>query len=338
MARIAAQWFDGRSARAQPVEVWLDDAGLHFGDQLAPRAGLTWPERQRHGQRQILLPGGGVLVFTDGPAFDAWALASGRHEAAVVGWQQSWCLTLMALVLLLAVLAVGWRWGLPWAVDHVVALTPVQTERVLGSHVLESLDQALLKPSQLKRAQQQRIEARFAAAIDAALDAGAMPAIQSYTLHFRDGGKALGPNAFALPGGDIVVTDALVELLADTPDGISGVLAHELGHVQRRHALRHTLRASAVGVVAGFIVGDFSSLLAGAPALLASQAYSRDFEREADAYARTLLRGAGLDAAVMVVFFERVARRADATQGDAISIAISSHPADAERIRFFQER
>jgi Zn-dependent protease with chaperone function len=337
--RLSADWFDGRSARARPVDVWLDGPTLHYGEQSTPAAGLTWPERQRHGQRQILLPGGGLLSFADAPAFDAWAQASGRADSVVVRWQQSWRLALLSLVLLVAGLAAGYRWGLPWAVDTAVAALPQPAERTLGEHLLASLDKEWLKPSKLDAAQQRAWRERWTNTLALAAVARGPELPAQFEIHFRDGGKALGPNAFALPGGGIVITDALLELLADEPDAVMTVLAHELGHVRHRHGLRLMLRAGAVGVVASVIVGDFSTLLAAAPAVLASNAYSRDNEREADFYGRALARAGGVDTSRMAVFFQRLAEKHKATvENNPMAIAISTHPADAERVKFFSER
>lgn len=335
--RLTADWFDGRSARARPVEVWLEGVTLHFGDQSVPLRGATWPERQRHGQRQILLPGGGLLSFADAEAFEAWARSSGRVDSAVVRWQQSWRLAVLSLVLLVALLLAGWRWGLPWAVDTVVDALPLSAERSLGEHVLGSLDREWLKPSQLSKAQRQAWQSRWATTMVQAQARGGPAVPERFEIHFRDGGKSLGPNAFAMPGGDIVITDALLELLADEPDAVMTVLAHELGHVQHRHGLRLMLRAGAVSVVASVIVGDFSVLLAAAPAMLAGNAYSRDSEREADLYGRTLARAGGVDTSRMGVFFERLAKKHATVDNNPVAIAFSTHPADAERVKFFSE-
>lgn len=336
--RLTADWFDGRSARPQPVQAWIDRGELHFDDQHVPLARLTWPERQRHGQRQILLPDGGVLSFGDAAAFDAWALASGRRDSLVVRWQQSWRLAALALLLLVTGLAAGYRWGLPWAVDVAVDVMPRSVELRIGEHVMSSLEGDWLKPSELSPEAQQAWRERWAGMIGRARAAGAVPVPGDFEIHIRDGGKRLGPNAFALPGGDIVITDALLELLADEPDAVTTVLAHELGHVHHRHGLRLMLKASAVGIVASVVVGDFSALLAAAPALLASNGYSRDSEREADVYARALARAGGADTSRMAVFFERLAKEHARVEDNLVAIAFSSHPADAERVKFFSER
>ena len=120
-----------------------------------------------------------------------------------------------------------------------------------------------------------------------------MYAIRSYydqtpvTLHFRNA-PDIGANAFALPGGDVVVTDGLVEL-ATSPEQVAAVVAHELGHVAHRHGLRNMVQASILAALVSYWTGDFSSLAtAGATAVL-SAAYSRDFEREADDYGADLV-------------------------------------------------
>lgn len=250
-------------------------------------------------------------------------------------WQQSWHLAVLSLVLLLAGLAAAYRWGQPWAVDAAVTALPASAEQAIGTQALKGLDGDWLRPSKLPAGQQRAWRERWAAALAQARGSGA--ALPSrFEFHIRDGGKALGPNAFALPGGDIVITDALLELLHDEPDAVMTVLAHELGHAQHRHGLRLVLHAGAIGIVASVIVGDFSTLLAAAPAILASNAYSRGHEREADAYGRALARAGGADTSRMAVFFQRLAEQHKATVDDhPVAIAFSTHPADAERVKFF---
>ena len=338
--RLAADYFDGSSARAHRVTAWVDEDQLHWAGEGAPASSVpkrsaVWPERQRHGQRHVQLPDGGVLVFVDASAFDAWAAAAGQGDGAVVRWQQSWRLTSLAVVLFVACLLAFWRWGIPAAANVAVAWLPEAVDVEIGQRSLAYIDGRWLAPSRLDAEVQADVQARFAAALDAARPAlGLQPA---HRILFRDGGK-LGPNAFALPGGDIVVTDALVKLLQDEPQALVGVIAHELGHVKLRHGMRQATQAAGLGLIAGLVLGDFSFLLASAPALLAQMDYSRDFEREADVNARDLLRAAGIDPRVMVVFFERVEKEAGADERPLLPIALSSHPATGERIRFFSQR
>jgi len=111
-------------------------------------------------------------------------------------------------------------------------------------------------------------------------------------LQFRD----TAPNALALPGGTIVVTDGLVKLFRADERLLAAVIAHELGHVHHRHSLRHLLEGSASALIVGALVGDVSgvsTLTVNAPILLSTLHYTRESEREADQYAFDLLRRDG---------------------------------------------
>lgn len=332
--RLQLDYFDGHSARAQAAEIWLSDGHLHLSAgaeaQYAARD-VRWPERQRHGQRQVQLPDGGLLSCADAAAWDAWAQGSGLRDTVTVRWMQSWRHVLLAMALLLAFLFACWRWGAPLAADLIVRALPASAEQQIGSQSLDYLDQHWLKPSTVDTSRREQIARRF----ERLVAASPADAPLRYQLHFRAGDRLLGPNAFALPGGEIVLTDALVELLHDSPEALQGVLAHELGHVQHRHGLRMAVQAGLVGALGGLVVGDFSALLAGLPALLAQQAYSRDFEREADAQAHRMLSRAGLSPRVMLQFFERIA--AIEARQTGVPALLSSHPATPERIAFFSQ-
>lgn len=330
---LDAEYFDGRSARAVPVQLRRDgDELLIRGEALERRVALRslrWPERTRHGPRVAELADGASLHCADAAAWDRFAQHCGRGDSAVVRAQQSWRWVLASLIATAVLLAALYQWGVPAAARAALVLIPPSVDRAVGETALQSLDEQLLQPSRVADDQQQRTRAAFARAL-AAQPAGSVPA---YRIVFRS--SRLGANAFALPDGTIVLTDELFVLVGGDADTLTGVLAHELGHVRRRHGLRLVLQAGAVGVLAGAVLGDFSALLAGAPVLLGQAAYSRDAEREADAEAVQVLRAAGLSPAVMVGFFEKIAKAQ--RHGDGLGIAIASHPADAERIRFFRD-
>ena len=347
---LPADYFDGVSARARRVELRLRGGTLYVdGDGIAlrlPRAEVRWPERTRHGARIAHLRAGGAVQAFDVQAWDAWVRERGVGESVVVKAQQNWRSTLVAVLLLVLLAGAGYRWGVPWLARAALAALPASVDGAIGDAVLRSFDGRLLRPSTVDPARQQQLRAAFAQAL-----ARTEPALARvpHELRFyaspRPGGDAkarspLGPNAFALPGGVIVVTDEMLQLLQGRDDVLIGVLGHELGHVRRRHGMRLLVQATLIGTAAGIAWGDFSSVLAAAPALLGQSAYSRDFEREADADAIALLRANGLSPAVMAELFERLAAQRPATAGERgfdLGIALASHPADAERIRRFRE-
>ncbi len=339
---LPALYFDGQVAAGRPVRLMLQAdqlvAQLDEGSALRwPLAAVQWPERTRHGQRTLHLAEGGLIQCADANAFDAWRQAAGgatAHESWVVRAQQNWRLTLGALALLVALGFAGYRYGVPLLAEGVVAALPASADAAVGEAALAQIEQRWLKPSTLPPARQAELRAAFTTMLQQA-DAGSVTPV--WRLEFRAAGESLGPNAFALPGGVIVLTDALVALLAGADDALLGVLAHEMGHVRLRHGMRSVVQVTLISAVTSVALGDFSAVLAGAPVLLAQTAYSRAFEREADAEAARMLAASGRDPAVMVEFFERLQASAGGKGRDAPPIAIASHPADAERIAFFRD-
>ncbi len=133
-------------------------------------------------------------------------------------------------------------------------------------------------------------------------------------------------NAFALPGGHVVVFTGLLRA-TESAEELAGVLAHEIGHVEMRHSLRKMIHGLGWRAVLGVALWDFSGGIWGDMAgELGRLSYSRDLEIEADREAVKLLRRTGLPAEGMARFFERMER-----QGKAIPALLSTHPSDLER-------
>lgn len=134
-------------------------------------------------------------------------------------------------------------------------------------------------------------------------------------------------NAFAAPGGQVVILSALLEE-AETPEEVAGVLAHEIGHVERRDPMRQALRAAGATGLLTMVFGD----LAGAAVVsehLLTAAYSREAEVEADRFALETLAAANVDAAGFANFFARIE---GLEAGDiALSERLSTHPASSWR-------
>lgn len=139
-------------------------------------------------------------------------------------------------------------------------------------------------------------------------------------------------NAFALPGGPIVVYTGLLRA-AERPEQLAGVLAHEMAHVSKRHGMRRI--AQSIGVIAAIqlLLGDLSGLAAVAVEVLregAINSYSRDQEREADREGVRMLIAAAIDPRGLADFFALLQRR---EQGLPSAIAwLGTHPDLGERI------
>lgn len=297
---IDAYYYDGSTTRRQPVQVLLHKGILAINGEGIRRSvrlsRVRVSERLEHAPRILRLPDGGHIESSDA-GLDKLLRRNGYREPRVVRWQRNWHLSLGALVSLLMVLIAGYHWGLPWAADTVAQNLPPSMERRIGDEQLKLIDASWMEPSRLSVEEQARIRKRFAGL----RQPGGEQVV--YRLEFRR--SKMGPNAFALPNGVIVMTDELVRLAVDD-NAVLGVLGHELGHVQRRHSLRRLLQALGVGVMVNMMVGDVSSALAAVPTFLLDQKYSRDFEREADQYAIDMMRANGLPLSPMAELFAKM--------------------------------
>ena len=319
---LTARYFDGKTARLHRVTLTVHEGVAQLrGDveRQAPLTTLRVSERARHAARKVTFEDGAWLEVDDRDAFARLLVQTGHRDSQVVRAQQSWRGVLVALGATVLVLVVGYLYLLPATASLVAKALPVSVERQLGQGVLDILDQRMLAPSKLPRARQQALQRQFAAMVAPEADA------PQWQLVFRQ--SRVGPNAFALPSGQIVMTDELVALLQD--DGaVMGVLAHELGHLHRRHLTQRLVQSSAVAAGTWLLFGDVSGMLAAVPTLALDLKYSRDAEREADDYAVAMLRHNGIDREHMVQAFLKLEQ---AERGPSTPY-LSSHPANAERI------
>ena len=340
--RLLARFFDGQSSRPRVVELMLVNGRLLVhGPSVSLEfmaSQVQWPERTERGRRIAHLPDGYSLHALDDAEWDAWLRASGRRESWLVRVQQSWRAVLLVVLLLIGLGVAVQLWGLPWAARGIVAMAPRSVDTALEDAMRDSLERQLMQPSRLPPQVQASLQQAWAAALAAHARGSAEP-LPSTRLLLRH--SRIGPNALALPGGTLLVTDDLVRLVDQDPQVLVGVLGHELGHVQHRHGLRMAVQVGLLGAATSVIWGDASNVLAAVPLLLGQAHYSREAEREADAYSVQVLRSAGIDPAVMVRLFERLAQH-QRQQGDGdgdddgIGLGFASHPAHAERIAFFR--
>ena len=142
------------------------------------------------------------------------------------------------------------------------------------------------------------------------------------------------PNAFALPGGVIVVHTGLIAATTRAEE-LAGVLAHEVQHVELRHSLRGVIKDMGLRGLWAFVMGDLGGSLAGQAALeLTSLRFSRSDEREADEHGFDALVAAGIDPAGMPAFFKTLGQKA----GGQVPAFLSTHPASEERDRELSQR
>jgi beta-barrel assembly-enhancing protease len=145
----------------------------------------------------------------------------------------------------------------------------------------------------------------------------------SYRFHLADKTEI---NAFAMPGGIVVVNTGLVAATR-RPEELAGVLAHEIQHVELRHSLKAIIKHSGVSGLWMFATGDIGAGMVGDTATrMLSLRFSRDAEREADTRGLELLHRAGIDPSGVPEFFEILARKSGSPPA-----FLSTHPVSSDR-------
>jgi predicted Zn-dependent protease len=141
-------------------------------------------------------------------------------------------------------------------------------------------------------------------------------------------------NAFAAPGGFVVVNSGLVAA-AKSPEELAGVLAHEIQHVTLRHSTRAVIREAPLRFALSSLSGGGMETAAGVVGTLGALRYRRADEAEADHYGLRVMDAALIDPRGMVSFMRGLEARRGA--GSRFTSYVSTHPRTADRIAALEE-
>jgi Zn-dependent protease with chaperone function len=345
MSDARGLFYDGKSSTQTPVVLKLERKCLRIRGEGVERTytleELTVSPRLATIRRSIRFPDGALCELSDERFADALLCSQGRGRSSALlhRWEKSIPRALVALALTGAIIAAFVIYGIPALARKAAFAIPPSTEESLGREGLALLDRMVFTPSQLPEARRRELTRLFARMTRE------IPYAGGYRIEFRRSDQ-LGANALALPSGIIVVTDGLVGL-AKHDEEIAAVLAHEMGHVRNRHALRHILQNSATGLLLATITGDITSvtsLSAGLPTALVDARFSRAFEVEADDAAVEYLRGKRIPLSRYAEILTRLEREhrskggdsgEEARKGRSLSDYFSTHPVTDERIKRF---
>jgi Zn-dependent protease with chaperone function len=328
---VAAVYFDGHHSTPHAVTLKVESATLIVEGVTANRAAslheLDISETLGTSPRLIRF-GDGAFCEVDAAALEMLLGRKGiASRRGVIRWEGSVRWVVAAALLFVATLIAAYRYAVPAIAVVAANQVPASIVDIISRQVMAALDTQIFEPTTLSSDRQARLVERFHRVRFPAAD----PSV-NFEVAFRKS-DTLGPNAIALPSGTIVVTDALVAL-AQSDEELVAVLAHEAGHVARRHGLRQLFQNSLVALAVTWLVGDVSAIVAAAPTALLQAKYSRDLEREADSYALVALRVNGIPTEHFAVMLERLEHSAEDPEGITAGALdyLSSHPVTSERI------
>ncbi|MGH7344167.1 MAG: M48 family metallopeptidase [Candidatus Rokuibacteriota bacterium] len=334
---FAGYYLDGRSAARRPASVRLAASGLEI--ELADGARLWWSFRDiRQTQgfyagEQIRLERGAPFpeaLLVDDAAFlaalHATARGFGRRFHDPRRRRARLLLTIGAAVSAVAIGAVLYVWGIPAAAGVLAARVPVSWEERLGQAAVEEIT------ASKRRCVDREREDAIGAIVQRLLEPQPRAPYTFRVIVVDD----LTVNAFAVPGGQVVLLRGLVER-ARTPEELAGVLAHELQHVLQRHATRLLLQHASTGLLLVAVSGDITGAMTygiESARVLGTLSYSRHLESEADVEGLRMLLAADVDPRGMIAFFDTM--RAAERGAPSGTRYLASHPLAGDRVETLQ--
>ncbi|MEW6324736.1 MAG: M48 family metallopeptidase [Nitrospirota bacterium] len=302
-----ALFLDGRTPTRRPATVRIMQSGLEVS--LLDGATLWWPyaeTRQTQGfyaGEQIRLERGGPLP--EALVLEDHAFLAALHERAPEAADQfhnpasrplRLRLTVYAAVAVVAGSAALYFWGIPALAAAMAPRVPVAWEEQLGRGIIEQL-----APEPMRCAGPEGSAA--VEEIAARLRSASPESPYRLRVFVVDHPMV---NAFALPGGSIVIFRGLLEK-TERAEELAGVLAHEFQHVLLRHTTQQLLQRASTGLLIAAMTGDATGAAAygfKSAETMGMLRYSRLHEAEADLEGMKMLMAAGIDPQGMIDFFE----------------------------------
>lgn len=328
-----AIYFDGHSAADHPVTAMLQNDALYFDGSTTPSQRWSFAEMDAidpyHAGRPFRIthrsqPGARLILNNEVLARDLIARApqlKGGFNFKGAGKAASWIAGAIAAIGITGYLV------LQLAPQQLAFVLPDSWRDRVGTQVEASLTEGARKCN----------------------GAQGISALGAMAARIAEGNPELPPlgisvydvpvmNAFAMPGERIVITSELIRR-ATRPEQVAGVLAHEVGHVMKRHSEAQLVRATGLQILLSIVTGGGSDALASIAGVAAILTYTREAEAEADDVAIKLMTDAAIDPLGLKEFFEIIlAEEGKSSSGGwgQFTSVLRTHPGTEDRIRKIQ--
>lgn len=232
-------------------------------------------------------------------------------------------LNVVSLAIMVVVLLAGVYWGIssivPWAG---LKLIKPKTETELGEKMYQSMMQ-----SETIDHRRTKLLQEFAQS---------MQLSSTYPIKVTVV-KSKEINAYAIPGGNIVVYTGILKAMK-SPDELAALLGHETAHINDRHSLKSILRSAATGLIVSVVLNDISgifSIVVENAEGLRTMHFSRGIEKSADEEGMKILVKNNIHPLAMKKLMQRL--KENSPEIPELLSFIQSHPATDERIKHASE-
>jgi len=147
-------------------------------------------------------------------------------------------------------------------------------------------------------------------------------------------------NAFALPGGYVYITKGMLDIL-ESDEEIMAVLAHEIGHVVKKHGVQMYQQQVALSIIGSIIALNTKASTAFSMGfdfvkILITRGYSRGAEKEADLCAVNYLHKAKYNPQVFLRVLHKI-KDMEKHETPESSVYLRTHPPTEERIKYIED-
>jgi len=236
--------------------------------------------------------------------------------------RSKWLKTIVYLsVASIITIIVFYKWLLPSLAELIAQKIPISWEKSLGQNYKEYF------VSQFGICEEKELTDKIYQIKDQLVDTLHKTNYQ-YSITILDHDMV---NAFALPGGEIVVFKGLIEK-SRRPEELAGVMAHEIQHIEQRHTTKNLIKDKSFEILISAISGDSggTDYALKAAKTIGGLAYRRSEEASADSEGLKMLVNARIDPNGIIDFFETIKKQEIELPG--IFKYLSTHPDTEDRI------
>ena len=276
---------------------------------------------------EFTFPNGWIFTVERSEDVDQW-LASNQKSSLVDKMESNWIAWLLSAIMCLCLVLSFYFYILPWTSDKVAKAIPEHIALALGDKILESLDSSW-EESEISSEEQHEILLRITQHL-------AQLETLPYPIEVEFRASKMGANAFALPGGKVVLLDEIVEL-AQNKQQLDSIILHEIGHIYHRHMLKKLVHSSLLSVGVSLLTGESSGVvdnLAGLGVFFLSNGHSREAELEADVFSKQAMLSLYGTSQPLAEMFELLHEQ----NGPDIPEWMSTHPDFEQRIQAVHEQ
>ena len=337
---IQGEWYEEGISTLHKATLYIDDERYHltfedgdFKEGFVNEISLT--PRLAKIKRELKFNDGSLFITQADDTLEGLFKENSFFKTLRAQLESHLVFAFFALLAVLIFTFAFAKWIIPYSSEKIAYALPSATTEILSTQTFSILDEYLFEPSKLSKEKQESIRKHFSLRVQE------LQLPLHLKLNFRlwqESNKSIA-NAFALPSGDIILTDKFIELCS-SDDEMDSVLLHEVGHIVYKHSLTIAIERSFITVAFVLATGDASGggdFGIGISSLLLQSEYSRTHESQADKYGFEKMLALGINPKVFADIMTKMTQSSEVKEKkigtfDLLSY-FSSHPSTQERVK-----